>query len=131
MKRITQLVILFILMSSRKLPNYLRTQRKRVGFTQDELAFLLGCEHFEMVCRYERSIDLPVLKIALAYHAIFGTSLQELFAGVYEEIEQQVITRAEELAQRIYTDNPDPQTARKLDQLRAIIFAPEIIAENE
>lgn len=74
---------------------------------------------------------LPALKTALAYEALFGTPIRELFAGLYEEIEQEVMRRANELAQRIYTDRPDPVAARKLEHLRAIIFGPDIEAENQ
>jgi len=114
----------------RKLPSYLRTHRRRVGFTQKELAFLLGCQKGSKVSRYERLIRFPSLKTALAYEAIFGTSMQELFAGIYEEIEQEVRKRAEVLFQKLYTEKPDPVTARKLDHLRTIIFGPDIIKEN-
>lgn len=117
-------------MPRRKLPNYLRTHRKRTGFSQEELAFLLGCQNASKVSRYERFARLPTLKTALAYEAIFGASIRELFAGIYEEIEQEVRKRAETLAQKIYTENPDLLTASKLDHLRAIIFGPDIIEEN-
>lgn len=118
-------------MPSPKLPNYLKTHRKRAGFSQEELAFLLGCKNPAVVSRYEMSVRQPTLQTALAYEAIFGTPLPELFGGVYEEIEKEVVRRARKLAQKIYTDNPDPATARKLEHLRILIFGPDVIAENE
>ena len=118
-------------MRSRKLPNYLKTHRKRVGFSQEELAFLLGFQNPAIVSRYELSVRQPSLQTALAYEAVFGTPLPELFAGVYEEIEREVAGRARELAQKIYTDKPDPATARKLEHLRLLIFGPDVLSENE
>jgi len=112
------------------LPNYLLTHRKRIGLTQKELAFLLGCQDTSKVSRYELFSRMPVLETALAYEVIFGTSIQELFAGVYEEIERNVLKRAELLVQKLYTESPDLLTARKLEHLRAMLLGPDIIAEN-
>ncbi len=119
------------LMPSHKLPNYLRANRKRAGFSQEEVAFLLGCGNQAQVSLYERSARLPTLKTALAYKAVFGTPIEELFAGIYQEIEREVLQRAEMLAQRIYSDTPDPLTALKLEFLRIVLVAPQIITENE
>jgi transcriptional regulator with XRE-family HTH domain len=118
-------------MPAHKLPNYLRTHRKRVGFSQEELTFLLGGKDRRKISQYELALALPSLKTALAYEVIFGTPIRELFAGVYEQIEREVVQQAEELAQKIYTDNPDQVTARKLEHLRIIIFGSNVIAENE
>lgn len=123
-------MVLFISMPRRKLSHYLKTHRKRAGFSQEELSLLLSCTSGTKVSRYERNLRLPPLKTALAYEAIFGVPIQELFAGLYEQIEQEVRKQAKTLAQDIYCENADPNTARKLELLRAIIFGPDIIAEN-
>jgi hypothetical protein len=44
---------LFPSAATRKLQNYLRMYRKRFGFSQDELAFLLSCHSGATMSRYE------------------------------------------------------------------------------
>jgi len=66
-----------------KLNNYLRTYRKRASLSQDEVAYLLGCRSGAKVSRYERFARQPTLQTALAYEAIFGVPVRELFAGIY------------------------------------------------
>lgn len=117
-------------MARHKLPNYLRTHRRRAGFSQDELAFLLGCASGNNVSRYERGVAIPMLTTLLAYGVIFGTPIDELFGGVLEEVERDVIARAEALAGELQAIKLDKRTARKLELLRAIVFGPEIDAEN-
>ena len=73
-------------MASRKLPNYLRTYRKRAGLSQEEVAFLLGCQDGHKASRYELRKRKPNLETVLAYELIFGTPARELFAGVFEDV---------------------------------------------
>ena len=65
---------------SRPLNNYIRTHRKRLGLSQDELAHLLGVEEGATVSRYE-SGRLPSLETALALSRVFGVSVESLFFG--------------------------------------------------
>jgi len=46
------------------------------------------------VCRDENLAREPSLRMALAYEAIYGQPIRELFAGLYEEIEKEVAGRA-------------------------------------
>ena len=90
-------------MSSPKLTNYLRTNRKRLDLTQEEVAFLLGFNGEDKgikVCRDENFAREPSLRMALAYEAIYGQPVRELFAGLFEEIEREVAKRAKVLAYR-------------------------------
>lgn len=130
MRGIITPVVLFISMATRKLPHYLRAERRRAALTQEEVAFLLGRKGHAKISEYEVYATLPSLHAALGFEAIFGTPVRELLAGVYEEIERDVRKRAEKLAKKLYTENPNAKTARKLGHLRAIIFGPEIVAEN-
>ncbi|MEW5980481.1 MAG: hypothetical protein AB1898_32240, partial [Acidobacteriota bacterium] len=73
-------------MSTLKLPNYLSSHRKRLGLTQqDELAFLLCLHDGSKVCRYERFLQQPGLRILFAYEIVFRTPAQELFGGPTKE----------------------------------------------
>lgn len=106
-----------------QLPNYLRSNRKRLGLSQDEVAFLLGTRSGARVCRDERFMREPSLKTALAYEAIFQKSSRELFAGIYQEIEQEVTGRAKALANRMDRQESSRQSAQKLKALGDIIAA--------
>src|ERR1039457_593139 len=85
------------------LTNYLRTYRKRLAMTQEEMASLLGVKGEDRgvkVCRDERFAREPSLAMALAYEVIYQRSVRELFAGVYEQIEREVAARASSLRLR-------------------------------
>ena len=78
--------------------NHLRRYRKRGALTQAEIAFLLGAECGTKVSRHERSARPPSLKTALAYQAIFGVAVHELFPQEYREAVTAVSGRAQRLA---------------------------------
>lgn len=84
-----------------KLPNYLRSHRRRLRLSQDEVSFLLGVETGEMVCRHEQFGRNPSLLTAMAYEAIFDRPIRELFAGLYEKIQTDVANRAISLGRRL------------------------------
>ena len=100
-------------MTSLQLPNYLRANRKRLALSQDEVAFLLGARSGAKVCRYERFVRAPSLETALAYEAIFKTSVSELFGGLYQKVERDVAIRAKIIVKRNDEDRQGAQTARK------------------
>jgi transcriptional regulator with XRE-family HTH domain len=80
-------------MTPHRLENYLRTYRKKAGLSQREVAFLLGCEDGAQVSRYEKRRRLPPLETALAYEAIFGIPISELFAGMRQSVEEDIEKR--------------------------------------
>ncbi len=104
-------------MSSAQLPNYLRANRKRLGLLQDDVAFLLGAETGESVCRHERFVREPSLAIALAYEAIYQRPVRELFAGLYQEIEKGIATRAQTASDRTCLKKTSLHSARKIQTL--------------
>ncbi len=104
---------------SSKLPNYLKTFRKRAGLTQDELAFLLGCKSGAKVSRYEQFKRQPSLQTAFAYEAVFGTPASELFAGLFQQAQQETKKRAQALIKKLSQGKPTPLVARKLEMLKA------------
>jgi len=87
-------------MTSPQLPNYLRSNRKRLALLQEDVALLLGTETGQTVCRHERFSREPSLATALAYEAIYQKPVRELFAGLYQKIEQEVASRAKTFANR-------------------------------
>jgi len=81
----------------KSLPNYLQTQRKRLSLSQEEVGFLLGIAGMNKgnkVCRDENFARAPSLQDALAYEAIYDRPVRELFAGIYQQAEQEVAARA-------------------------------------
>jgi transcriptional regulator with XRE-family HTH domain len=111
-------------MAAQRLDNYLKTYRKRSGLSQAELAFLLGCQSGTKVSRYERQARVPTLETALAFGAIFGAPLRELFAGKCHKVESEIRKRARMLTEKLGKTGSDRSTARKLEMLRTLAGLP-------
>jgi transcriptional regulator with XRE-family HTH domain len=108
-------------MQNDKLDNYLRTYRKKLGLTQREVAFLLGCHGPAKVSRYERPGPTPTLKTIFAYEAIFQKPARELFAGIYDRAARETLRRARLLVSRLRKRQASPLLARKIASLRAVV----------
>ena len=101
------------------LPNYLRPQRKQHSLSREEVAFLLGAKVADKggkVSRDENSSRLPTLETALAYEAMYGKPIRELFAGLYEQVAKEVSSRAKTLTYRKH-GTPDPGKQQFLSEL--------------
>jgi transcriptional regulator with XRE-family HTH domain len=105
---------------SDKLPNYLRSYRRRVGLSQADVAYLLGCSSGAKVSRYEQFRREPSLRTALAFEIIHGLPVADLFAGVADEVQQDTTRRARHLARRIAARSTNPSLGRKLAALKLI-----------
>lgn len=114
-------------MTTTKLPNYFKSQRRRAGLSQADVAFLLGGQGGAHISRYEHFHRAPNLHTALAYEAIFNTSVSELLAGEFEKVERQVANRAIILARRLSNQPPDRSTAKKLVFLHLIAPAGKLL----
>lgn len=101
-------------MAHLKLDNYLRTFRKRVGLSQRDVAFLLGCQDDGVVSRYERGARRPSLRTLLAYGVILGAPLDELFAGTRQKVELRVRKRSQALAERMKATPGTDKGGRRL-----------------
>ena len=103
----------------KSLPNYLKSQRKRLALSQEEVGFLLGISGMnkgEKVCRDENFAREPSLQDALAYEAIYGRPVRELFAGLAQQAERDVKARAKILAFR-KVRKPDERRQQTIIQL--------------
>lgn len=103
------------------LSTYLKMYRKRTGFTHDELAFLLGSMRGTSVWRHESGECLPQLETALMYEAIFGSSVRELYEGLFAEGLELVRARAEGMLAYFEKKPRSAKTAKKIEVLKAII----------
>ncbi|SRR6266849_3379957 len=90
-----------------KLPNYLRTFRKKAGLSQRDVAVLLGSSDPTRVSRYELNKRDPNVGVALAFEIIFGVPSSVLFAGRAAELEPVIRKRLEQLP---------PEKTRKLSR---------------
>lgn len=88
-------------MTSHRLTNYLLANRKRLELSQVDVAFLLNAATGEKVSRHESFIRMPNLENALAYEVIYKRSASELFSGLYEKIERDVVARAKVLLRKM------------------------------
>jgi transcriptional regulator with XRE-family HTH domain len=105
-----------------RIMSYLRTHRKRGGLTQDEMAFLLGCQSGTKISRFERLARHPNLETALACQIVFGVPAHELFPGVFAEVEKTVAERAHLLLGRLRAERGQGSGLRhKLAVLKAIV----------
>ena len=98
------------------LSNYLLTSRKRLALSQEEVGFLIGINGEGKgikVSRDENCARVPDLRTALAYEAIYGKPIRELFAGIYEQAERDVAERARILRHR--------ETTKLKPKLREVI----------
>ncbi|MDR3413259.1 MAG: hypothetical protein P4L87_20285 [Formivibrio sp.] len=83
------------------------------------MAFLLGMKGMDKqnkVSRDESYSRVPTLESALAYEAIYGKPIRELFAGLYEPIAQEVFSRAKILSYK-NSDTPDSKRQKALSEL--------------
>ena len=112
-----------------KLPNYLKSYRKKWGLTQTEMAQLLGGNSPGKVSLYEKFERLPTLQTALLYEAIFGVPVSQLFAGIYQQAEKEAAQCAR-IIQKKKSTKADLKSARKKELLRMIAVTPDINKEN-
>jgi len=70
-------------MATLKFPNYLRTFRNRAGLTLRDSAYLLGISHVEL-SRYETHLREMPLGVAICCCLLYGFTVQQVFAGIYQ-----------------------------------------------
>ena len=82
-----------------------------------------GMDKKNKVSRDETYSRIPTLETALAYEAMYGKPIRELFAGLYEQIAQEVFSRAKILSYR-KSEAPDPKKQQLLSELAAHNYKP-------
>lgn len=103
-------------MPNLQLPNYLRSNRNRLGLSQRDVAFLLGVRYGAKISRYENFARISRLETALALEAIYKRTVSELFGGLYQKAERQVAKRAKTLLKSKYCRQAG-QSVRRRDSL--------------
>ena len=70
--------------------NSLVLYRRRMGFSQKQVARLLGHRDTSMVSHYEHSRALPPLVVALGLEIIYRVPVAFLFPSMYDELKRQI-----------------------------------------
>ena len=76
--------------SPKQKQNNLILYRRRMGFTQKQVARLLGQRDTSMVSHYEHSRALPPLAAALGLEIIYRVPVAFLFPLMYDELRLQI-----------------------------------------
>lgn len=99
----------------------LKSHRKRSGFSQEELAFLIGLKVPSAVSRYEQGERQLDLKTAFAYQIVFSALAHQLVPQLFADVCRDVTARARALAERLRSGGADAKAAYKLQKLASII----------
>jgi hypothetical protein len=82
--------------SMEPIASYLRSHRRKSGFSLDELAQILGSVSAAQISRHERSLSVPGLLVTLGYEAFFEVPISEPFPGLYGTINAGIEERLRE-----------------------------------
>jgi DNA-binding XRE family transcriptional regulator len=108
-------------MPTSRLPNYIRTYRKRSCLTQEEVAFILGSKSSASISRHERFKQKPDLETLLAYEMLFGTPVKNLFSNTHQEIEQKLRQRIRLLIRKLSHAGKGGRLAKKIETLTTFL----------
>jgi len=86
----------------------------------------LGCQSGAKVSRYERFNRKPSLETAFGYEAVFGAPSRNLFAGVFQKVEEKIKKRAQLLSRKLSEGKRDRMALQKLKLLQSIISGARI-----
>lgn len=103
----------YIFTMQRKLRHYLRMERRRAGLTQSDVADLLGVRLKSIISRFESGGAPPSLRTALAYEAVLGKPVADLFGGIFDEVRADVRRRARQAGRRGFSSMAPRQLQRK------------------
>lgn len=102
-------------------PNYLRTHRKRCGFTQREVGFLVGLQSGQVISRYEVNSLVPHLRTVLACQIIFNVIPHELFPDMHREVAFFISERIALLLEELQTEEPSRAVRQKQYHLQSVL----------
>ncbi|HEX3663765.1 MAG TPA: helix-turn-helix transcriptional regulator [Rhizomicrobium sp.] len=106
-------------MSSR-IPNYVRSHRRRWHLSQRELAFLLGLSSQAVISQHESFSRLPQTKALIKYEVLFGEAISELFPKLRRQAELEIAGQARIILRRL-EGRSDKIATRKRELLTNLI----------
>lgn len=83
-----------------RIRNHLFRLRRIRGWTQQQLALLLGLRCSKAVSAMERGLRLPTLKVALTMEVVFGTRLSDIYPDLCAYLAEAAMLREERLPKR-------------------------------
>ena len=107
-----------------RLKSYLRPLRRRWGFTQQEIAFLIGVKSRTVISRIEASARRPSVDAAFICMLVFDVSPSDLFPGLIAELHEDMQLRANDLYEDLQGDS-SKGTRIKLDFLERLLARPK------
>jgi DNA-binding XRE family transcriptional regulator len=108
-------------MPTSRLPNYIRTYRKRACLTQAEVAFILGAKSSANISRHERFKQTPDLPTLLAYEMLFRTPMRSLFSSAHEEVANKLRHRIRLLIRKLTHAGHGRRIGKKIETLTAYL----------
>src|SRR5579863_6601983 len=77
--------------------NYIFNMRRNRRFLQKQLALLIGHRYTYMLSKYEHGVSLPPLETALILEIALGVRLPDLYPGLYQRLQKEVLKRSRSL----------------------------------
>jgi transcriptional regulator with XRE-family HTH domain len=115
-------------MANEPLTTYLRTYRRRSGFSQDEIAFLLGGMTGATVSRHENGERIPLLANAMMYEIVFGVPMREIYPTIYVAVQGIVFERARGMRNSIRKEPASAHKDHRLAVLGRLLEDEELLA---
>lgn len=100
-------------MQKRKHDNLIRTFRRRLGYSQEDLARLLGHQSASSVTRHEAGDRAPSLPALIALVHILGVPITALFPDLSREVADRIRPFAEEFLTNLPTNEFSKVTSHK------------------
>ena len=113
---------------SQRLTQYLRQERRRAGFSQADVASLFGARAKTSVSRYERGKHLPALRTALAYEALLGVPVAQLFPAAFREARETVRSHARRHIEMLANRAEDGRRARQQRSIETLLTESDAVA---
>lgn len=78
--------------------NQLTRYRERLGFTQEQLAHIVGCSRAQTIWRIESGITLPGIMTALRLSAALRIPVEFLYRDTFHNLREEVRANEEKMA---------------------------------
>ncbi len=105
----------------RKPSHLLKSYRRYTGFSQNDVARLIGVSTHWSVSRHERSGRPVTLLTALAYELIYGRPVADIFGATHAAIRTRIVRRAKALLNDLPSTGNTIRDAQRKESLLAIL----------
>jgi len=79
--------------------NRLRKHRRLMGYTQDDVAYLLGLNSKTEISRWEKGLTVPGIDNVIRLAYIYRTLAEELYREYYKQVRFEIEPREKKLVQ--------------------------------